>query len=267
MHTNLDNIAAGVNRRICEQIGLQHPRILVPRKDALSKLVAFIPLESEESVLAALYGAGAGQVGQYKNCSFSVTGSGTFKPEATSRPYIGKTDVQEKVQEIRAELIFPSHLEHPILAALRASHPYEEISYFVTPLNNENQEVGSGMVGELATAMEPLEFLKGLKTSMALNMIRHTPLLSSPVRRVAVCGGSGSFLISKAIQSGAQVFVTADVKYHDFFEADNRIIIADIGHYESEVFTKQLMMDVLIKKFPSFAINFSKTVTNPISYL
>jgi dinuclear metal center YbgI/SA1388 family protein len=267
IHTNLDNIAAGVNRRICEQIGLQHLRILAPRKDTLSKLVTFIPLEHGESVLAALYAAGAGQIGQYKNCSFSVTGTGTFKPDPMAKPYIGKAQVQENVQEIRAELIFPSHVEQQVLTALRTSHPYEEIAYFVTPLTNENQEVGSGMVGELDKAMEPLEFLKGLKVSMALNIVRHTPLINTPVKKVAVCGGSGSFLISRAIQSGAQVFITADVKYHDFFEADNRIIIADIGHYESEAFTKQLIIDVLIKKFPSFAINFSKTVTNPISYL
>ena len=148
-----------------------------------------------------------------------------------------------------------------------SSHPYEEIAYYISTLINENQEVGAGMVGKLENPMEPLEFLKGLKVSMALEMIRHTRITGPAIQNVAVCGGSGSFLLKRAIQAGADVFITADFKYHEFFDAEDRIIIADIGHYESEVFTKELLMDVLIKKFPSFAINFSKTITNPISYL
>jgi dinuclear metal center YbgI/SA1388 family protein len=267
IHTNLDNVATGVNRKICELIGLRNLQILAPRKDTLSKLVAFIPTENAETVLSALYDAGAGQIGQYKNCSFSVEGTGTFMPGETARPHVGTTNSQEHVREIRAELILPKHLEDAMVAVLRKAHPYEEVAYYLTSLNNENQEVGSGMVGELETPMEPMEFLKGLKVSMNLKVIRHTPLVDIPIDKVAVCGGSGSFLLPRAIQSGAQVFISADFKYHEFFDADGRIIIADIGHYESETYTKQLIGDVLMKKFPSFAINFSKTVTNPISYI
>lgn len=267
IHTNLDNVNTGVNKKLAERIGLTNLRILSPKRGTLSKLVTFIPKENANAVLSALHEAGAGQIGHYKNCSFSVEGTGTFMPDESANPHIGKSMSQEYVNEVRAEVIFPTHAGAAIMHALRKSHPYEEIAYYVTALDNENQEVGSGMIGELKTAQEPLAFLEGLKSRMDLEVIRHTKILNTKINKVAVCGGSGSFLLSQAIQAGAQVFVTADYKYHDFFDADGRIIIADIGHYESEVATKELLVEVLMKKFPTFAINFSTTVTNPISYL
>jgi dinuclear metal center YbgI/SA1388 family protein len=267
IHTNLDNVHNGVNKKICEKIGLQNLRVLAPKTDTLTKLVTFVPEANTGDVLNALHKAGAGQIGNYQNCSFKVEGTGTFKPTEKANPHIGKRLEQEYVSENRIEVIFPRHLDGKIMAALRESHPYEEIAYYLTPLANENQEVGSGMVGELNEPMEPLEFLKRLKSSMDLKVIRHTKILNNPVKKVAVCGGSGSFLLSKAIHSEAQVFITADFKYHEFFDAEDKIIIADIGHYESEIFTKELLQEVLTKKFPTFAINFSTTVTNPISYL
>src|SRR5690606_27075284 len=163
-------------------------------------------------------------------------------------------------------VLVPSHLEKSILHALKKHHPYEEVGYYMTSLLNDNQEVGSGMRGELENAHEPIDFLKCMKDAMELNVIRHTPLLDRPIKKVAVCGGAGSFLLKDALKMGADAFVSADFKYHEFFDADGQILIADIGHYESEVFTKELLQDVLIKKFPSFAINFSKSSTNPISY-
>ena len=267
IHTNLDNVLDGVNRKICERIGLKNLKILAPKTDTLKKLVTFVPKEHAETVLSALYQAGAGQIGNYQNCSFQVTGTGTFMPGNGATPHIGKPHVRETVEEIRAEVIFPVPLEGAVLAALRKAHPYEEVAYYLTVLTNENQEVGSGMTGELETPMEPLEFLKGLKVRMEAQVIRYTAISRPLIKKVAVCGGSGSFLLSKAIQAGADIFITADFKYHEFFDADGKIIIADIGHYESEAFTKELLQEVLRKKFPTFAINFSKTVTNPISYL
>jgi len=267
IHTNLDNVHTGVNRKICEKIGLKNLRILAPSKNTLSKLAAFVPKEATQAVLSALHEAGAGQIGNYKNCSFSLEGTGTFMPNEEATPHIGTALQQEYVAENRIEVILPAHRESKVLRALRESHPYEEVAYYVTPLTNENQEVGAGMIGEFDTPLEPLAFLQGLKNSMDLKVIRHTPLMNKPVKKVAVCGGAGSFLLPKAIQAGAQAFVSADFKYHEFFDADQKIVIADIGHYESEVFTKELLKEVLIKKFPTFAINFSKTVTNPISYL
>ena len=267
IHTNLDNVHAGVNRKICELIGLTHVKVLQPRRDTLGKLVTFVPPSSRDAVLEALYDAGAGNIGNYSNCSFSSSGTGTFTASERANPAIGSRGVAEHVDEVRIEVIFPAFLQDRIMRALRKAHPYEEVAHYVTALSNENQEVGSGMIGDLPHPVEPMSFLNGLKNSLGVQVIRATRILDRPVSRVAVCGGAGSFLLRKAIQSGAQVFVSADFKYHDFFDADDRIIVADIGHYESEVHTKELLRDVLMKKFPTFAIIFSKTVTNPISYI
>jgi dinuclear metal center YbgI/SA1388 family protein len=266
IHTNLDHIHTGVNRKICEKIGLKNLKILQPKTDTLAKLVTFVPHQHSEEVLNALYRAGAGQIGNYKNCSFQVQGKGTFMPNDQAAPFIGNSNQQESVDEIRLEVIFPEHLTSRIVGALKQTHPYEEVAHYISSLKNENQEVGAGMTGELESPLEPIEFLRRLKTSMELITIRHTKLLDRPVKKVAVCGGSGSFLLSKAIQAKSDVFITADFKYHEFFDAENAITIADIGHYESEIFTKDLLKEVLIRNFPTFAINFSKTVTNPISY-
>jgi dinuclear metal center YbgI/SA1388 family protein len=267
IHTNLDNVHTGVNRKICEKVGLSNLRVLQPKKGILTKLVTFIPKPDTDRVLEAIHRAGAGQIGNYANCSFRVEGTGTFKPNELANPHIGTGEKQEFVTEDRVEVIFPSHIEGAVVGALKSSHPYEEVAFYLTPLLNENQEVGSGMIGLLEQPEEPLEFLKRLKKRMDLNVIRHTRLIDKPVKKVAVCGGAGSFLLPDAIRAGAQVFITADFKYHEFFDAEDRIIIADIGHYESEVFTKELLEEVLRKKFRTFAINFSSTVTNPISYL
>lgn len=267
IHTNLDNVHTGVNKRICDKIGLVNTLVLSPRMQTLTKLVTFIPGEHAGTVLTALYAAGAGQIGNYENCSFAVEGMGTFMPNEIANPAIGERRVQETVAEKRVEVIFPSYLQSRVLNALMHEHPYEEVAYYLSKLDNTNQEVGSGMIGELETALEPLEFLKRLKSSMDLKLIRHTRLFNEPVKKVAVCGGAGSFLLPQAQRAGAQVYVSSDFKYHEFFDAEDRIVIADIGHYESEVFTKDLLAEVLTKKFPTFAINFSRTVTNPISYL
>lgn len=267
IHTNLDHVHTGVNRKICELIGLTNMRVLQPRRDTLSKLVTFIPPDNKDEVLTALYAAGAGRIGNYSDCSFTSRGAGSFTPNDQASPAVGSAGKREQVDEVRAEVIFPSHLQDQVVRALRKAHPYEEVAHYISVLSNENQEVGAGMVGDLPDAVEPMTFLRGLKDSLGVQVVRATQVLQQPVTRVAVCGGSGSFLLKSAIQSGAQVFVSADFKYHDFFDADSRIIIADIGHYESEVHTKQLLVDVLMKKFPTFAINFSKTVTNPISYI
>lgn len=267
IHTNLDNVFNGVNKKISDKIGLKNTRILAPKKQMLSKLVTFIPKNDTQKVLETLHAAGAGHVGNYTHCSFRVEGTGTFKPNDEANPHIGQANQQEEVAENRIEMILPSHLEGKVLAALRQAHPYEEVAYFMTTLTNSNQEIGSGMIGELEEEMEPFQFLKHLKNSMALTCVRHTKPLSENIRKVAVCGGSGSFLLSNAISKGADVFITADFKYHEFFDAENKIVIADIGHYESEVFTKELINEILSKKFTTFALNLSETVTNPISYL
>jgi dinuclear metal center YbgI/SA1388 family protein len=267
IHTNLDNVIGGVNKRIAERIGLKNLSILQPKKETLMKLVTFVPEQNTGDVLDALHAAGAGNIGEYKNCSFTVVGEGKFKPTGNANPHIGELNQLERVSETRCEVIFPEHLSHKIVAALKETHPYEEVAYYLSKLENENQEVGSGMIGELESPMEPIDFLNRLKSAMNTACIRHTALVNRPIRKVAVCGGAGSFLLNTAIARGADVFVSSDFKYHEFFDADEKLIIADIGHYESEQFTKDLLVEVLKEKFTTFAIIFSNTGTNPLSYL
>jgi len=256
IHTNLDHVHLGVNKKIAERIGLKNVRILQPRKDTLMKLVTFVPKEKAGDVLNVLHKAGAGNIGNYKNCSFQVIGEGAFMPTENATPNIGKTNQLEHVEETRLEVIFPEYLSRKIVESLKQAHPYEEVAYYLSKLENENQEVGAGMIGDLEVAMEPIAFLSGLKAQMNVNLIRHTTPSKKEVRKIAVCGGAGSFLLPQAISQGADVFVSADFKYHEFFDADSKIMIADIGHYESEQFTKDLLVEVLKEKFSTFAIIF-----------
>ncbi len=267
IHTNLDNVALGVNKKISDKIGLLDTRVLLPKKHVLSKLETFVPVSSTETVLEALHQAGAGRVGAYENCSFRVEGTGSFKGKEGSHPTIGSVGVQEEVQENKLELLFPSHLEGAVTQALKAAHPYEEVAYYVSAIENKNEAVGSGMLGRLPSEMEALEFLNLLKEKMQLQCIRHTTLTDNKIQKVAVCGGAGSFLLEHAKRAGADVFVTADFKYHEFFDAEKQLVIADIGHYESEVYTKELIYEIINKKFTKFAVNLSEENTNPISYL
>ena len=265
-HTNLDNVLPGVNARIADKLGLIKKQILVPKTHDLLKLVTFAPIENTTSVLEALYAAGAGQIGDYKNCSFRTEGTGTFTPTAQAHPYIGEAHKQENVSENRLEVILPEHLKSRIISALLMAHPYEEVAYDLYRLENTNQEAGSGMLGELPQPIPAAEFISYLKEKMELNLVRHTNLLSNPIQKVALCGGAGSFLIKDALRQQADIFITADLKYHDFFAAEDKIVLADIGHYESEVFTKELFYDIIIKKFTNFAVLKSKVNTNPVRY-
>ncbi|NNF22514.1 MAG: Nif3-like dinuclear metal center hexameric protein, partial [Saprospiraceae bacterium] len=267
IHTNLDNVSGGVNDKICQQLGLIDTEILLPKSGTLSKLVTFIPKQNAEKVLKSLFNSGVGEIGEYDHCSFTIDGIGTFRPGQDASPIVGKAGKNETVHESRVEVIFPSYLWPKVKRSLINAHPYDEAAYYLTGLDNDNNQVGSGMVGNLPTPMDPAEFLSFVKERMDTPLIRHTePPKGRKVEKIAVCGGSGSFLIPSAVGSGADVFITGDVKYHEFFDADGKIMIADIGHYESEAFTKDLLHDLLTKKFNTFALHLSKTVTNPINY-
>ena len=267
IHTNLDNIDTGVNRMIADRLSLQNIRILEPKKDDLKMLITYVPNSHVEAVSAALFTQGAGSIGEYSECHFSVDGIGTFKGSENSNPAVGHKGVRESVSEQRIELVFPSYLESEVIFALKSAHPYEEVAYSVLSLNNKNQNVGSGMIGEISEPLNEMEFLKNLKIKLKTDCIRYTSLLNNEIKKVALCGGSGRFLLNAAKQSGADIFITSDFKYHEFFDAEDRILIADIGHYESEQYTMDLIADFLRKNFPKFAIHLSKVNTNPINYL
>ncbi len=266
IHTNLDNVSDGVNSTIAQQLGLINTRILAPKRNGLVKLVSFVPLDFAEKVKNALFEAGAGNIGEYSETSFSSEGIGSFKGSPNANPVIGKKGIRELVKEIRIEVILPTYLQPSVLFALKEAHPYEEVAYDFFPLNNENQLVGSGMMGELPTAIASAEFLELLKAKFNLSVIKHSPIIKEKVQKIAFCGGSGSFLIPLAKAAKADFFVSADIKYHDFFDADNQMVIADIGHWESEQYTVDLVFAELTTKFPNFAVLKTANITNPVRY-
>jgi dinuclear metal center YbgI/SA1388 family protein len=265
-HTNLDNVQDGVNAKIADKLGLLNKKILVEKPQTLMQLVTFIPVEDTDKVLSALYNAGAGNIGEYSNCSFQVQGEGRFLPSTNANPTIGEAERNEKVIENRVEVIFPVYKQDQVISALRESHPYEEVAYYLYALENKNQEVGIGMIGELTEELSTEEFLEYLKEKMKLPGVRYTVSEKTKIKKVAVCGGSGSFLIKDAIRQGADAYVTGDVKYHEFFDSEKKLIIADIGHYESEVFTKEIFYDRISENFANFAVYLSEVNTNPIRY-
>jgi dinuclear metal center YbgI/SA1388 family protein len=266
IHTNLDNVMNGVNFKIAEKLGLQNVQVLRPKANTLMKLTVFGPVENTAALQNALYAAGAGEIGNYANCSFKTSGTGSFKPNAAAVPFIGQSGQYEEVEENRLEVVFPAYLKSKVLDALRKNHVYEEIAYYLQNIENENQDVGSGAIGILTEELSEKDFLAYLKEKMDLNVIRYTSSGNKKIKKVAVCGGVGSFLLSDAKRVGADAFVTADYKYHEFFDAENQIIIADIGHFESEVYTKDLIVEIISKKFTNFASYLSEIDTNPIKY-
>ncbi|MCJ8211738.1 Nif3-like dinuclear metal center hexameric protein [Mucilaginibacter sp. RS28] len=266
IHTNLDNVTGGVNKRICDVLGLKNSHILSPKQNLLKKLVTYVPTAQAEVVRGALFKAGAGNIGNYSECSFNSEGTGTFKGNEHSDPFVGLPGEQHHEAEIKIETIYPANLESKILMALFLAHPYEEVAYDLYPVTNAYNQVGSGMIGELEIPLPEQEFLRHVKYSLKAQVIRHTELRGRPIRKVAVCGGSGGFLLKQAIASGADIFITADYKYHEFFDAERKIVIADVGHFESEQFTQHLLYEIIRKKFPNFAVRLTEINTNPIKY-
>ncbi len=266
-HTALDNSWNGVNAMICEKLGLKNRTILIPQTDSIKKLITFVPSKNAENVRNALFGAGAGSIGNYDNCSFNIKGNGSFMGNESSNPVKGKKGEMHFEAEIQIGVTFAKHLQNNIIKALFETHPYEEVAYEITTLENQNQHLGMGMIGEFEKPLDENDFLQFLKKTMKTDCIRHSELLKKQIKRVAVLGGSGSFAIEAAKRAGADAFISADFKYHDFFKAENTILLADIGHYESEQFTKDLLHSFLKKKITNFAVLLSQINTNPISYL
>lgn len=266
-HTNLDNIITGVNKAICDKLELTNTKILVPKAHILKKIVTFAPHSHADAVRKAMFEAGAGHIGNYDSCSFNAEGKGSFRAGEEASPFVGRIGEIHFEDEIRIEVIFPSPLQSAVIKAMIDAHPYEEVAYDIYPLENTFQQVGSGMTGELEQETNEKDFLNHIKQVFNCKTLRHSKLLNKPLRKIAVCGGSGSFLIKEAIKAGAGLFLTGEIKYHQFFDADDRIVLADIGHFESEQFTIQIIYDILVKNFPNFAIHFSHINTSPIYYL
>lgn len=266
IHTNLDNVIDGVSGKMAKMLGIQNVSILSQKENTLKKLFTFVPADKAEKVRNAIFDAGGGHIGNYSECSFNAEGTGTFKAGAGTNPYVGNIGERHHEKEIKIEVVFPSWLENKIVSAMKSAHPYEEVAYDVVDLSNTHQHTGSGVIGELPEPMDEKSFLKHIKEIFGVPVIRHTELSGKPVKKVALCGGAGSFLVSAALASGVDIYITADMKYHEFFDANDRMIIADIGHYESEQFTINLLQEVLEQKFPTFAVLKTEVKTNPVRY-
>lgn len=267
VHTALDNHPNGVNQIFCDALGLTNTKILVPKQRFIQKLITYTIPENAEKLRNALFDAGAGKIGNYEDCSFSSKGIGTYMGNENSNPEIGERLEFVEAEEIKIEVTYEKYLQSKILKALFSNHVYEEVAYEVYELQNSHQNIGLGSIGELPTAMNELDFLKMVQQKMDCGGIRHSAFLNKTIKKVAVLGGSGSFAIANAIQAGADAYLTADLKYHNFYEAENKLLLADIGHFESERYTKNYIVDYLTKKIPNFAVDLSQINTNPVKYL
>jgi len=267
MHTALDNCKDGVNAKICEVLGIENPKILIPQKQTIKKLTTYVPKANAKALTEALFEAGGGNIGNYSHCSFVNEGTGSYQANENANPVKGSIGKIHYEQETQIHITYKKSQESDVLSTLFKNHPYEEVAYEIYSLENTNQDIGMGMIGTLKKPMEETAFLNHVKHTMNAQGIRHSKLLGKSVKNIAVLGGSGAFAISSAKAAGADVFISADIKYHQFYEAEDKIVIADIGHYETEQFTKNLLVDYLTKKIPNFAIRLSESKTNPIKYL
>lgn len=266
IHTNLDNVLNGVNGTIAGKLGLTNLSILAPKTGLLSKLYFYIPAEHANKTMNALFEAGGGHIGNYSECSFQVNGVGTFKPNEAANPFSGEIGKRQVDEELKIEMLFPFHLETRMVQTLKAHHPYEEVAYEVIQLSNQHQGIGSGITGEWETPVTETEFLQKLKSIFNIPVIKHTCLTGRTIKKVSICGGAGIFLLKNAINYGSDAYITSDIKYHEFFDADRQLLLADIGHYESEQFTIDLLANLLEQKFPNFAVLKTGVNTNPVQY-
>lgn len=266
-HTNLDNAPGGVNFKIAEKIGLKNPRILEAKENALIKLVTFVPSDQAEDVRKALFSVGCGCIGNYDSCSYNLEGEGTFRAREGTHPFCGKIGEFHSEKEIRIETVLPAYKKTEAIKALLAAHPYEEPAFDIYSLQNTWPQAGAGIIGVLETPENELDFLKRIKKTFDTDCLKHNKLAGREIQTVAVCGGAGSFLIPLAISNRADVFITGEIKYHDYFGHEDNILLAEIGHYESEQYTKEIFYTIIRNLFPNFAVQLTKVDTNPIKYM
>jgi len=266
-HTNIDSVLNGVSHKMGDKLNLINTRILSPNKDNLKKLICYCPKEHSEKVRNAIFKAGAGSIGNYDNCSFNINGEGTFKANLKANPFVGEKEKIHTESETRIEVLLPNHISNKVISAMKEAHPYEEVAFDIINTEINDTTTGFGLIGELEEEINTNDFLNLIKETFNCEAIRHSPLINTTIKTVALCGGSGSFLINNAINNKADIFITGDIKYHDYFTTEDKIILADIGHYESEQFTKDIFYELVTKKIPTFAVRFSEVNTNPINYI
>jgi len=265
-HTNLDNVKDGVNQKIAAKLGLSDLKVLAPKTGLLKKLVTYVPQSHHETVLNALFAAGAGHIGNYDSCSFNTEGTGTFRGNSQSNPFVGTPNALSRESELKIETIYEAQKESALVKALLSAHPYEEPAFDLYALGNRHGGIGSGLIGKLPQAIDSNDFLKLVKATFKVPVLKYTKPTGKPIQKVAVCGGSGRFLLKNAISAGADAYITADFKYHEFFDADGRLLLVDTGHFESEQFTPEIFLDIIKEKFPTFAVRLSEINTNPVNY-
>jgi dinuclear metal center YbgI/SA1388 family protein len=265
-HTNLDNVLMGVSGKMAALLNLKEVRVLQPKPKMLRRLITFAPVDKAEAVRQAVFDAGAGHIGNYSECSFNSQGTGTFKAGEGADPYVGEIGVRHEEKETKIEIVYPFYLETQVVKALLDHHPYEEVAYDIFTMENVHYGMGAGVIGSLEQPLSEKEFLKLVRDTFKIGAIRHTPFTGKMIKKVALCGGAGSFLTRTAIRVGADVYLTGDVKYHEFFDAEGKLLLADIGHYESEQYTIDLLHDLLVQKFPTFAVFKTGVNTNPVHY-
>ncbi|MCD8287642.1 MAG: Nif3-like dinuclear metal center hexameric protein [Porphyromonadaceae bacterium] len=266
-HTNMDNAWNGVNFKMAEKLGLSNLSILSPASQQLLKLVTYVPLHAADNVRQSLFNVGAGCIGNYDGCSYNSNGFGTFCANEKAHPYCGEIGETNREEEMRIEVILPKYLQKKVVDTLLQVHPYEEPAFDLIPLENEWAQVGSGVVGEFSSAISEQDFLNQLKSAFQVKCLRHSALTGRKIRQVALCGGAGSFLIPKAVSLNVDAFVTGEIKYHEFFGREKSLLLAEIGHYESEQYTKEIFCEIITKSFPTFVCYSTKIDTNPINYL
>ena len=266
-HTNIDNAPGGVNYRIAEKLGLQNVRILVPKEDALLKLAVYVPVSAADAVRSALFAAGCGNIGNYDSCSYNVEGFGTFKANEGCNPFCGEVGELHREEEVRIETVLPAYLKNKVVAALLKAHPYEEPAYDIYQLKNSWGSVGSGVIGELPAECDELELLQCVKERFAVGCVRHTPLLGKAVKRVALCGGAGGSFAGAAMAAGADVYITGEARYHDLFSYTGKMLVAVIGHYESEQYTMDIFKEIILGACPGIRVVTTTVNTNPLGSL
>lgn len=266
-HTCMDNASNGVSWKMAEKIGLVNMSVLEPLSGQLLKLKTYIPEKYADKIKNILFSAGAGHIGKYDQCSFNYIGQGTFRAGEGSTPFCEEINQLHTEQETCIEVILPAYLRRNVIEALLQAHPYEEPAFDIIPLQNRWNNTGAGIIGELTTEMDEISFLRHIKTTFQVPVLKHSPFQNKPIKKVALCGGSGALLISTAMGKKADVYITGEIKYHDYFGYESQMLLAEIGHYESEQYTKELFYDIITKKFPTFAPYYSKVDTNPINYL